>query len=446
MRVHGITLVLFTLMFHSSLSGIAHDSRTSFSLQFTPKQINRHTTKSMTLRCERNSSVQIEMVQVFRIRIVKKSESGWNLIAEQRGTETLPRGNGNVTASANIRGDIINTFLQASWDNIGNDSFGIYKCDVMGYDDRYNIVIKNTPEVYVRESKIPREHLAVLWKNTQKLLVALQDAMGTGMYTIKSTLTAVEDKVAVLENKTSALENTIVALESKQGLFEKRFVDIERLLGGFMRWPEGFYALLKPKTGCPFDNATLNGTDYFQTIHTESHRSSDPSDSHSSVFAPDTLKTVNSKRFVTMKFCEIVREVNTSPWPLGSFCINKIVQRSCPPGFVDGFVQFDVEDLDREIDGRNDVVSDGDTHVKLFFCCQSSGSASTPIKLPPSRPFMLYRKGGQCQRVQEMSVSAEYLQFNTEDYNNVDELSGSHPDVDQPGTVLKFHMCYYTPI
>ena len=200
--------------------------------------------------------------------------------------------------------------------------------------------------------------------------------------------------------------------------------------------------MLKPKTGCPVDLAFFGGTHTFSKIHTESQSSSDPSNSHSSVFLDNTISSTGGNKFLTLEFCEVTRQFNPSSWPKGSFCIHKLLHQSCPTGFDEGYVNVDAEDTDNAGEARNNVAL-YPSNPLLYFCCQNSDSASDSIQLPTGSAFLLYRFGGECQSVQEMSVSEEFVQINTEDSSNYDLVSGSHPDVDRPGSVIKFHLCYY---
>ncbi|KAK3789725.1 hypothetical protein RRG08_036018 [Elysia crispata] len=400
----------------------------------------------MTLRCDRNSKVQTNIIKIFCMRIVKKDNSSWNLVAEQRDLQDFPAVEENLTALAKIEGDTSNAFLQVSWEDVSDNNFGVFQCDVTGYDYKLNIIIERTSEIDIQESEVPNKYLVNLFQNAQEAVLDLQKFFDTEIFNVESRLKALKLAIAAFEDRQTSFQKSLMALELNQSLIENRLTAVETLRVGHMHWPGGFYALPKPNTGCPQNGAFLNGTEQFQKIHTESRWSNDPSDSHSCAFPAETLSYVNHRKFVTLEFCEIIYQPRAPHWPHGSFCINKFVLQSCPEGFTDGFVQFHNEDSGgRHTEGKNQVAADDGTHVKLFFCCQSSGSAMTPIELPSGSPFMLYRNSGACQQVHGMTVSDEYLLFNTEDdFADDNELSGTHPDVDQPGSVLHFHMCYYT--
>ena len=367
-----------------------------FQLTVTPAQINRHTTKNVMLRCDRNLKVSSVLKQIFRMRIVHKTASGWSLVAEQRISEGNTRVEGNVTASASIAGDISKVFLQVSWGNIGNDSFGDYRCEVMGVDASFTVVTENSTETSILEAELPVEYFIGVAMETQE------------------TLSADEKKLEMLEEFQHSLT----------------------------QWPGGFYALIQPKTGCPVDLAFFGGTHKFITIERQNHTPSS-SNGHSSALSPRTNFISSLKNVVTMEFCEVTTQFNTATWPKGSFCVHKLIHQDCPVGFTYGWVHLDTKNTIR--DGRNNV-ADNVSGLYLYFCCQNTTAASVPAQLPTSSPFLLYRHGGICQAVQGMNVTEEYLHIDTVDDGKSDPTSLIHPDHDQPGTATKFHLCYYNKL
>ena len=263
------------------------------------------------------------------------------------------------------------------------------------------------------------------------------------MDTIHQNQSSILSQIDNFETSQSSLKSSVEELETRVSSMQSSLTICETKLNSLTQWPGGFYALLQPKTGCPVDLAFFGGTHKFHTIHTESQSSSDPGDSFSSfAFSPLTSFSGYKKHFVTIEFCEVTRQFNTAPWPNGSFCINKILSKPCPDGFSSGYVTFDTEDTDYSGYARNNVASSV-SGPHLHFCCQKTGSAETPIELPTSSPFLLYRLGGDCQTVQGMTVTSQVLQFNTEDSRNNDSVYGTHPDIDRPGSVIKFNLCYY---
>ena len=310
-------------------------------------------------------------------------------------------------ASASITSDISNVFLQVIWDKIDDDNFGVFKCYAMGFDVIANPVTESSTEVDIHEFHNVIGHVVDISNKAHRTMGDLKN----------STV----DEISQLKKKLNKFSTILESL---------------------IQWPGGYYGLLKPKTGCPVDLAFFGGTHKFHKIHTESQSSSDPSNSHSSVFPDNTISSEGGNKFLTLEFCEVTRQLNTSSWPKGSFCIHKLIHQCCPADFEESYVKADAEDTNHAGEARNNVAiySHG---PNFYFCCQNSGSASDPIQLLTGSAFLLYRFGGECQSVQGMSVSEEFVQINTEDSSNYDLVSGSHPDVDRPGSVIKFHLCCY---
>ncbi|GFR67813.1 apextrin [Elysia marginata] len=435
MILHQFSLLTSLLVLHPGVSlpvQDVSDPSMPFQLTVTPALVNRYTAKKMSVRCEHNVNVPTKLVEIFRIRIVKQSTSGWDLVAEQRDNEDSPTVTGNVTALANSKGEISQVFLQLTYDNIGPDCFGVYKCEVIGFDVASAALTERSSTLEVFESKNFINHLIGVSEDTQEKVQEMKNVT--------------EAKIASLETNLSIHETRLVRMESNQASTKDRVAKLETLLGSLMKWPAGYYALLQPKTGCPVDLAFYGGNQAFLKIHTQSQSSSDPADSYSGALSSNTLFTIDSKNYVTLEFCEVTpRQMNTASWPQGSFCVHKLVGQSCPVGFSEGYVRFDSEDSYFSGGGRSNVATGVHGHPYLYFCCQNTASANAPIQLPTHSPFVLYRYGGVCQAVQGMSVSSEYIRINTEDSGgNDNKLYGSYPDVDLPGSsVIKFNLCYY---
>ena len=253
----------------------------------------------------------------------------------------------------------------------------------------------------------------------------------------ESKLEQTGSKLALYENRTDQIQIKLQQTEIKAQQNDRLLSIILSFLGGLMEWPRGFYALLRPSTGCPVDLALYGGTHTFLKLHTEG------GDDHSSALSHVTAFTSGSKSFVTMEFCEVTTEYNTASWPQGSFCVHKLWHKLCPEGFTPGYVPIDTQNIDPAGEGRTNVADRVGYDPTLQFCCQHTGSTSIPIILPRKKPFLLYRYGGTCQAVQGMRVSEEYLQIDSEDTHNNGDVIDVHPDIDRPGSFIKFHLCYY---
>lgn len=65
------------------------------------------------------------------------------------------------------------------------------------------------------------------------------------------------------------------------------------------------------------------------------------------------------------------------------------------------------------------------------------------IALPNERPFILLRHRRGCQVVHDMDVREETIQWDTEDDDNNNHMSGDHPYEDGTGHI-RLHFCVYT--
>ncbi|GFS00789.1 apextrin-like protein 1 [Elysia marginata] len=413
---YEVTIVACLLVVHQGLSlpiSDVSDPEMPFQLIVTPPLVNTYVFENMKMRCERNPNVQTKLTEIFRIRIVKLSNSDWNLVAEERDVAASSKVTGNVTVVANIRDDISRDFLQVSWNHIDDDSFGIFKCDVIGFDNHSNVVMEHSPQIKVSDVK-----------NFRDLMKSFIQKVQGGFLHLRITM------------------------DSELGRHEDRLTKLERFVSGLTQWPGGHYALPRPRTGCPVDLAFFGGTHSYMKLHTESQSFSDPRNNHTSAFPLWTTFESDSKNFVTLEFCEATREFNTASWPLGSFCINRIYPESCPVGFTDGFAPFNAETTESSSEMRTHAGGIGYIlFPMLFFCCQNSTYATDPIELPTDSSFFLYRYGGVCQAVQGMSVSEEYIMINTEDSTYLQNFHGSLPDIDLLGdSLLKLNLCYYTKL
>ena len=64
--------------------------------------------------------------------------------------------------------------------------------------------------------------------------------------------------------------------------------------------------------------------------------------------------------------------------------------------------------------------------------------------MPFGTPFILYRYSGHCQKVMNMAVQHDYIQWIDEPIGNGDEKLGKHPDDNGGMWKHKLHYCYYS--
>ena len=131
-------------------------------------------------------------------------------------------------------------------------------------------------------------------------------------------------------------------------------------------------------------------------------------------------------------------------WPGGSYCIAK--KGECPAGFRAGAIYWDDENR-RNKNSRWGALPDGryDKNTLVEYCYRSDGNPHMPMVLPTSKPFILYRYGGRCQKVEGMYYSNLYIRWDDENHRNRDKCHGSHPDATcKRNQTLNF--CFYYKI
>ena len=659
--LYRASLMVSLLLFRQAIAlaalpyGDASDSTLPFQLTFTPD--------NTTLLCGRNTRVQSKMVQIFGIRIVNKSETGWNVVAELQDSQDSPAVEGNVEVTGNIQ--VSNPSLQVSWGNVGHDTFGVFMCDVIGFDSENLYLSERSPEIKITEFEMAIEDIVTVLKETRQtvshlsktggrdmpsfqkgledlnnLEIMFRDNRSTGqssLQTLVEKLTKVQSYVTVLktllvshlhnatvwtgenvtmrpvdnetvrlvenetvrleenatvrlvknetvwtvenemvrlvENKTvCSVENNMVETSENETvrlvknhtvwtvenetvwpvenetvrpvenetvrLMENhtvwtvenetarpvesetvrpvesetarpvesetarpvesetarsvesetarpvvsetarpveserarpvesetarpvesetarpveseaaRPVESETAWPVEILWPEGFYALLQPTTGCPEDGFIMVfkiRDDQFLKLREQFLGSYGRQERgrHTSASSPLTNTNEGSRKTIKVKFCSASRPSVTIPWPHGSYCINGILGIPCPHGLTKPSSEIDVDFLFAGLDpGRLETV----TH----FCCQNRGSTNTPIQLPTSKPFILYRVGGACQTVQGMAFHEEFIEFNSWDWRVFD--SDIRPDAYQLAingiySRFKYHLCHYTKL
>ena len=155
----------------------------------------------------------------------------------------------------------------------------------------------------------------------------------------------------------------------------------------------------------------------------------------------DIVKKMNTKTY----YCTKESESGSPSWPNGKYCIAKHGS-SCPTGFREGSIYWDDEDNGNDNAIMEPVPSGHYTiNTKINFCCRSDGNHNTPITLPPTEPFALYRYHGRCQAVRGMNTPMElFMHTDDEDSNNDNYCRGSHPDASCNNN-QKLYYCYYTP-
>ncbi|XP_067676943.1 uncharacterized protein [Haliotis asinina] len=205
-------------------------------------------------------------------------------------------------------------------------------------------------------------------------------------------------------------------------------------------WPLGTYGLMQAKTGCPTGGASwAEGWRYedLENTLTLNHASGNI---HLRGSFPSKG---NFKYYFCMKGKPKVSDWDMD-WPAGDYCILKY--GNCPSGFRDGYIQLD----DNDVPNRNShggTLPDGDfgKNTRIDFCCRDDGMPTNPVYLPTEKPFYLFLYNRGCQNVHGMTLTTEYLIYDTEDTTTRDHFGGSHPGIFYTGRKPGIHFCYYSP-
>ncbi|XP_048731677.2 uncharacterized protein LOC125648716 [Ostrea edulis] len=207
-----------------------------------------------------------------------------------------------------------------------------------------------------------------------------------------------------------------------------------------VKWPEGTYTLVKPKTGCP--TGWLEGWRYQDNEDDDNKNQLE--DQHHFFGIIGT-----HPRDMNFSYCsKDPNDVNAEGnWPSGDYCILKHGS-TCPHGgFQSGYVFWDDEDSNNKNSVGGELPSGGfDRNTRIDYCCRDDGPYSTAIQLPTSKPFYLLRYNDFCQQVQGMLVREETVYTDDEDDNNINSVHGSYPFGPVSGQRnYKLFYCYYWP-
>ncbi|XP_078341698.1 uncharacterized protein LOC111106034 isoform X2 [Crassostrea virginica] len=167
--------------------------------------------------------------------------------------------------------------------------------------------------------------------------------------------------------------------------------------------------------------------------------------------------------FLATKSTELVE------WPFGTYTLVK-PKAGCPTGWLEGWRYQDTEDGDYnsladghhfygfltgsvfwdDEDGNNENSYDGvlpsgkfDRNTRIDYCCREDGRYDTNIQLPTSQPFYLLRYTSYCQMVEGMYFREEKVEFDDEDHNNKNSISGEVPKGANRGRNQQLFYCYY---
>ncbi|XP_071078434.1 uncharacterized protein [Haliotis cracherodii] len=228
----------------------------------------------------------------------------------------------------------------------------------------------------------------------------------------------------------SYIDNSTCACICPPGLDPaKGCSDVIKQVPAPTKWPAGTHAMPSATEGCPGD-VFLGGF-----VH---HTSDGGSTQSATVHVKGEFTSSSSKYHFCVKNSSTSADADTAEWGPGRYCILK--KGDCPTGFESGYVKYD--NLAGTTTTTSGSLPDGvyDADTRLDFCCRDDGFPIVPLKLPNTKPFILFRHKGEsdsCQEVDGMLANPEFLKF---DDDNEGQAAYS------PRLLAnKFIYCYYVP-
>ena len=83
-------------------------------------------------------------------------------------------------------------------------------------------------------------------------------------------------------------------------------------------------------------------------------------------------------------------------------------------------------------------------NTKIEYCCREDGSPTDAIYLPIENPFVLLKKGDQCQHVQKMKEKEMFFFWDAEDSKTWNTHGGDIPKAEiELQKDVKLYYCYY---
>ncbi|XP_059172122.1 uncharacterized protein LOC131953102 [Physella acuta] len=466
---------VFTLVLGVSLT------RASFLLTISNRNLHTDVTDHVTLECsfwgDRTDSA---ILNVTKIEILKQRNA---TLFDTAAQENLATGlvsthviSPTVVLSGNV-GSVLQTFLKITWPVVTSDAIGHFRCDVTGFDSQQQAVTESSPVIAVQETEItPRDVLNFFLKQRDEIKAFCLDHISTSGAVIESHVSSVQENQTAenlalelslkseLNTGQAAQDTEINNLKLKLNDLETKLTESEAAIKNLQNqlddlkavpvtlqpvqtyepsfWPEGYFSLLMPDSGCPESQRFTWATGY-RKFHTESGNATNlDAVSPNSHFKKPVMETNNTNHYMYQHFCVNNVSVDGLPWPNGSYCINKVA-KSCPDGFHSGYIHWagEISDPMSSASGSLPFAVITDIHTYFYYCCRADGPPTTPIHLPSAKPFYLYRYNGTCQHVTGMTAHPETMTFDTDSRGWDNYENNYHPDSQLHDVV--FQTCYY---
>ena len=140
--------------------------------------------------------------------MMKKSTSGWQLLAELRDNEDLPKANVNASVQAAISSNTRDTFLEIVWPVAVEDTFGLYRCDVVGFDKHNFFTTEVTSELALLEEDVTVSDMLIMFVETKHDMDNLED----GTEHIEGDLETLEEKLTNISESVNHQDEDISQL------------------------------------------------------------------------------------------------------------------------------------------------------------------------------------------------------------------------------------------
>ncbi|GFO36954.1 MACPF domain-containing protein 2 [Plakobranchus ocellatus] len=390
------------------------------TISLDPPEISKAYAGEVTLRCEPNISQTVEVETLSIIRIMKRD----TFDATEKTWVTL-------TETKNV--DIDNAFIQITWPSVVPETFGVYRCDAIGFTTNSDIVLGKSEDLDIGLSALTANSLL-------DLLLETKNYLQENVVKNSDEISNLDLKLTTLLEKEKDISREIA---DRFKMSEKTRESVIRSLlfpTSSVHWPGQRYALLQPVSGCPVDFSFYGGhTGYFK-LHAVSSSDFNKSSNNSHPHIAGPLYTVSGEnQFITLKFCVTNGAFNTGNWPNGNYCILK-VGSSYPTGLSAGSIDIRTKSTNNQDNMGGNIPSGKPSQMQ--FCCKRSSDRSQLMVMPTEHPFYLYRLGGACQEIAGMDVQLEYFEIQTEGSNRA---SGTFPyHIPQSDGSLRFEICYYS--
>lgn len=420
--------------------------RAEYLLTTSPNKVEIGITEQLTLDCSfRGDPSSTQLHSITRVRILKEiNPDDFQIVAEARDfdSDAVNMGLGPSANVSGLIGDVASSYLSVHWGLVTSGVLGRYRCDVVGFKANQDVFIERSSVLVLKESNVTVEDvIGLIIEQKAELEKQLQDQKlycDNRLAVVESGIDArLEAIKAEQENSSQEFHGQLLQLTAGLG------ADVTRLMetGVLQYWPQGSYGLLMPDTGCP-NSAGAIWESGLAVIHTESTDRNYDEVSPNSHHVQPILQRVGLNNFVNQHFCVSSAVSPGAEWPSGAYCINR-AGNVCPNGFSSGYVSW-LDETTGSQASASGKLPDGTyttNQTTIDYCCRNDGAHETPVFLPRSRPFYLYRYNGTCQQVTGMQAAAEYIVFDTDSLNEDAYENAFHPD----GTInnVRIELCYY---